>query len=61
MEGLSSIIEHYYSVNLTHDIENHPLNQLPTLIKFLNIIPAEFDSEIIESGIIEKEEEIKEK
>ena len=61
MSGLSSIIEHSYSVNLTHDIENHPLNQLPTLIKFLKIIPAEFDSEIIESAIIQKEEDIAKK
>lgn len=40
MDGLSSIIEYEYNVNLTHDIENHPLNQFPTLIKFLLIIPA---------------------
>jgi hypothetical protein len=52
MEGLSSIIEYYYSINLTHDVENHPLGQLPTLIKFLYIVPSEFDSEIIESAII---------
>lgn len=52
MDDLSSIIEHFYNVNLTHDIENHPLNQLPTLMKFLMVIPAEFDSEIIESAVI---------
>lgn len=46
---------------MTMDVENHALNQLPTLIKFLLIVPVEFDSEIIESAVIEKENKLKKK
>lgn len=41
----------------TLDIENHALNQNPTIIKFFELVPPEYDSEITENSILAKNKE----
>lgn len=45
--GVSSKIEDVYNIQFALDKEKHPLNQSPTVICFLGVLPPEFDSEIL--------------
>lgn len=36
------------------DAEDHPLNESPTLIKFLPLLPMQFDTEINDNSIHNK-------
>ena len=55
LEEKSGRIEKSYNIERTQDIEMHPLNQTPTVIGFLGIVPPEYDSEIIDNTIDKKE------
>ena len=55
MEEGSGKIEEAYAIHRAKDVEFHQLNQMPSIIKFLPIVPPKFDSEINENNLEKKE------
>ena len=51
LENKSGKIEKSYNIDKSQDVEMHSLNQAPTHIKFLRLVPPEYDSEIIDNTL----------